>query len=159
CAKGFLVEALRDRGIEAYGLDISAYAIGEVRSDVRTFCRVASATEPIGRRYDLVVCIEVLEHLTLAEGARALANICASTDDVLFPSTPDDVDEPTHVTVRPRSFWIERFAEHGFALDTAHDASFVAPHAMRLRAGGPDRLPLDAILAHRDALRAELAAL
>src|SRR5437899_10358722 len=58
CAKGFLVEALRDRGVEAFGIDVSGYAIGEVRSDVRSFCSVASATEPIPRRYDLIGCIE-----------------------------------------------------------------------------------------------------
>ena len=36
-------------------------------------------------------------------------------DDILFSSTPDDFDEPTHVNVRPASWWIERFAERGFA--------------------------------------------
>lgn len=46
CAKGFLVEALRDRGIEAFGIDISEYAIGEVRSDIRPYCLVASAVDP-----------------------------------------------------------------------------------------------------------------
>src|ERR1700675_1482354 len=62
CAKGFLVEALRDRGVEAFGIDISPYAISEVRPDIRHFCRVASAVEPFDRRYDLIICIEVLEH-------------------------------------------------------------------------------------------------
>src|SRR5215470_19512911 len=42
CAKGFLVEALRDRGVEAFGIDVSRYAIGEVRDDIKPFCRVAS---------------------------------------------------------------------------------------------------------------------
>ena len=36
CAKGFLVEALWERGVEAYGIDISEYAIGEVRMDMQT---------------------------------------------------------------------------------------------------------------------------
>src|SRR5712691_9792606 len=47
CAWGFLVEALRDRGVEAWGVDISPYAIGRVRQDMQPFCRVASLTEPI----------------------------------------------------------------------------------------------------------------
>lgn len=38
CAKGFLVEALRDRGVDAYGLDVSEYAIGQARDDIRGFC-------------------------------------------------------------------------------------------------------------------------
>jgi 2-polyprenyl-3-methyl-5-hydroxy-6-metoxy-1,4-benzoquinol methylase len=34
CAWGYLVAALRDKGVEAYGIDISEYAIGKVREDV-----------------------------------------------------------------------------------------------------------------------------
>src|SRR5437868_9639087 len=44
CAKGFLVECLRDRGVDAFGFDISDYAIGEIRSDIKQFCWVGSAT-------------------------------------------------------------------------------------------------------------------
>src|ERR1700682_4741490 len=63
CAMGFLVEALRDRGGEAYGLDVSEYAISQVRQDVAPYCKVASLAEPIAGRFDLITCIEVLEHL------------------------------------------------------------------------------------------------
>src|SRR5438105_293935 len=63
CAMGFLVEALRDRGVEAYGVDISDYAISQVRSDVKPYCKVGSITEPLDSKYDLIVSIEVLEHL------------------------------------------------------------------------------------------------
>jgi GT2 family glycosyltransferase/SAM-dependent methyltransferase len=157
CAKGFLVEALRDRGVEAFGLDISDYAIGEVRPDIRAFCRVASASDPLPQRYDLIVCIEVLEHMPASEGERAIAHMAHSTGDVLFSSTPDDFEEPTHVNVRPRSHWIERFADQGFHLDAEFDAGFVAPHAMRFRTGRPDVSVVDALLAQGDRRRAELA--
>src|ERR1700675_4264980 len=39
CAMGFLVEALRDRGVDAFGIDISEYAISQVRSDIKPYCR------------------------------------------------------------------------------------------------------------------------
>lgn len=159
CAKGFLVEALRDRGVEAFGIDISEYAIGEVRPDLEPYCRVASAVEPFDERYDLVTCIEVLEHLGEEDGRTAIANICRSAEDVLFSSTPDDFTEPTHVNVRPRSWWIERFAEHGFRLDADFDAGFIAAHAMRFRAGPATGSLLDPLLAQRHGLLRQLAAL
>jgi GT2 family glycosyltransferase/predicted nucleic acid-binding Zn-ribbon protein len=159
CAKGFLVEALRDRGVEAFGIDISEYAIGEVRPDLEPHCRVASAVEPFDEHYDLITCIEVLEHLGEEDGRTAIANICRSADDVLLSSTPDDVTEPTHVNVRPCSWWIERFAEHGFRLDTDFDAGFIAAHAMRFRAGPAAGSPLDPLLAQRHGLLRQLAAL
>ncbi len=159
CAKGFLVESLRDRGVDAYGIDVSEYAIGEVRPDVRPYCRVASAVEPYDRSYDLIVCIEVLEHLSEEDGRAALANMCGRTNDVLFTSTPDDVIEPTHVNVRPRSWWIERFAEHDFQLDVGFDASFITPHGMRFKRASAPAGPLDAVLIQREELFRRVATL
>jgi len=37
CAMGFLVEALRERGVEAYGVDISEYAISQVHPSVKPY--------------------------------------------------------------------------------------------------------------------------
>src|SRR5437773_4487870 len=47
CAMGMLVEAFWDRGVDASGLDISSYAISQVRRDMQPYCRVGSLTEPI----------------------------------------------------------------------------------------------------------------
>src|SRR5262249_42934680 len=142
------------------------YAIEEVRPDVRPYCRLASATEPLGERYDLIVCIEVLEHLDEVDGRQAVANICASTEDVLFSSTPDDFTQPTHVNVRPASWWIARSAAHGFPVDVESDAGFIAPHALRFRARPAAGSLVDPLLVQRhqllrrlDSLRAEVAGL
>ena len=134
CAMGFLVEALRDRDVEAYGVDISPYAIGQVVDAIAPYCWVGRATEPFPRQYDLIVCIEVLEHLAPAEAEDAVANICAHTRDVVFSSTPFDYAELTHLNVQPPEYWAVMFARHGFVRDVAFDASFIAPWTMRLRA-------------------------
>ena len=47
CAMGYLVAALRDRGVEAYGIDISEYAISRAREDIRPYCVVGSLTEAL----------------------------------------------------------------------------------------------------------------
>jgi glycosyltransferase involved in cell wall biosynthesis/2-polyprenyl-3-methyl-5-hydroxy-6-metoxy-1,4-benzoquinol methylase len=133
CAKGFLVEALRDRGVEAFGLDISEYAIGRVREDIKPYCWVGSVLESFPRCYDLIVCIEVLEHLPAAEAELAVDNLCRHADDILFSSTPDDFTEPTHCNVQPVEYWAEIFARHGFYRDVDFDAAFVAEHGGRFR--------------------------
>jgi GT2 family glycosyltransferase len=140
CAKGLLVEALWTRGIEAWGVDISSYAISQVRPDVQSYCRVASLTEPIAGHYDLITCIEVLEHMTAEEARIAIGNMTAATDTILFSSTPSDFNEPTHVNVRPVVSWLRLFTEFDFQPDVLFDASFVAPHAMLLRRQ-KERLP------------------
>lgn len=134
CAMGFLVEALRDRGVEAWGVDISKYAISKVRPDIREYCRVASVTDPLERVYDLIVCIEVLEHLPAADGALAIDNFCAHAREVLFSSTPEDVTETTHVNVQPTSYWASAFAQRGFLREVDFDASdYLNTWALRLR--------------------------
>jgi SAM-dependent methyltransferase len=140
CAYGLYVQALRGFGVDALGMDVSDYAIARAPAGARAYCHVASLatpwTAPLDRQYDLVMCIEVLEHMPEDEGMRAIANLCAHTDAVLFSSSPDDFTEPTHVNVRPREYWQAAFGRHGFQIDNAIDAGFVAPWAMGLRRKG-----------------------
>jgi O-antigen biosynthesis protein len=133
CAMGFLVEALLDRGIEARGIDISPYAISRVRRDIAPYCRVASLTEPIKERFDLITCIEVLEHMPAEDGRVAIRNFCQATDTILFSSSPRDLTEPTHFNVCPPIAWLKLFADAGFWPDLQYDAGFLTPHAMLLR--------------------------
>jgi hypothetical protein len=133
CAFGMLVEQLRARGIEAEGIDISGYAIAQAHESVRPYVRVASVTEPFGRRYDLIVCIEVLEHMPRHEAEAAIANMCAWSDDILFSSSPYDHKEATHMNVNPPEYWADQFARHGFFRDVDFDASFLTPWAVRFR--------------------------
>jgi hypothetical protein len=131
CARGLLVETLRDRGVDARGVDLSSFAIASVSEALRPFCAQGSIAEPFGRRFDLIVCIEVLEHMPADEADRAIANFAAHTDDVLFSSTPFDYREPTHINVRMPEDWAEAFARHGFYRDVDFDASFITKWAVR----------------------------
>lgn len=137
CAMGHLVAALRDLGVEAYGVDISKYAISKVREDIRPFCKVGSLTEPLPSglpdRYDLVVTVEVLEHLYEEDGRQAIRNLCQLTDKVLFTSTPDDFTEPTHVNVQQREYWCRAFFENGFMDDINYRPTYLTAHALLFR--------------------------
>ena len=175
CAMGFLVEGLRDRGVEAYGVDISEYAISQVREDIRPHCWVGSVTDALPRRYDLIVTIEVLEHLDEETGQKAIANFALHSDDILFSSSPDDLEEATHSNVRPTEYWAERFRAAGMLRDPDWDPSGgLPPWAIRFRKAtveaasalaGYERLAyrlsrrsleLDAGLQEQSAQRAEL---
>ncbi|MBV8718720.1 MAG: glycosyltransferase [Chloroflexi bacterium] len=146
CALGMLVEALRKLGVDAWGVDVSTYAIGQVPQDVRQFCSVASVTDDLNRDYDLVTCIEVLEHLRPHDADQAVANFASHTHTVLLSSTPDDYQEPTHLNVQPPEYWVGMFARHGFYRDLAFDAYYVSQHAMLFRK--QVGLPLDALCAY-----------
>lgn len=143
CALGILVETLRAQGIDAHGIDISSYAIANVHEPIRPFCRQGSIASEFTGRYDLIVSIEVLEHMAPRDGEEAIANFCRHTDDVLFSSSPSDHREPSHVNVQPAEYWAEQFARHGFYRDVDFDASFLTAWAVRFRRG---REPLPRIV-------------
>ncbi len=133
CALGMLVKALRDLGVEAYGIDISEYAITHTDPSVSSYCRVCSLTEPLPgefpTHFDMITCVEVLEHLTEADGKKAIANLCRYTDMVLFSSTSKKDEDPTHLNVRTSDFWASAFAEVGFYNQTDRYPSFLSADA------------------------------
>jgi SAM-dependent methyltransferase len=133
CAFGFLVEGLRKRDIEAFGIDISEYAIQQVDASISTFCSVASITKPFSRKFDLIVTIEVLEHLPWEQAQQAVKNLCQYTDDILFSSSPYDYREVTHYNVQPPEVWAELFAREGFYRDLDFNGSFLTNWAVRYR--------------------------
>lgn len=134
CAMGHLVVALRDRGVEAFGIDVSEYAISKVREDIRPFCRVASALEQLPQDlpqyYDLVVTIEVVEHLHEEDCELFINNICRHTDKIIFSSSPDDFWEATHFNVQQPEYWVKRFAREGFFRDLIYDGTYISKQSM-----------------------------
>jgi SAM-dependent methyltransferase len=177
CAMGFLVEAFWDRGVEAWGRDISEFAISQVRADLRDFCCVGSIADPIEGRFDLITCIEVLEHMPEAAAVQAIEAMTAATDRILFSSSPRDLQEPTHINVKPTIYWLRLFAARGFAPLLSYDPTFVSPQCIVLeRVAQPSgeqillgyseivrlrlqRADKEAVEQERQAVRRELAAL
>jgi hypothetical protein len=136
CAWGLLVEALRARGVDAHGCDISSYAIAQAHPSTRPYCWQASATDEIQGRYDLIICMEIFPHLTEAAATAAIANMCRHTSTVLFSSSPADPDAPRHLNALPPEHWAGVFSNQGFDRDETVDASFMTPWAALYRKRG-----------------------
>lgn len=133
CALGFLVEGLRNLGVSAFGVDISNYALGEVHTTIKRYCWQGSIGDPFPQRYDLITCIEVLEHIPGEQAEEVIGNLCSHTDDILFSSTPFDYSEKTHFNVQPPEYWSELFTKQGFFRDVDYDATYITDWAVRYR--------------------------
>lgn len=118
CAIGLLVGALRQRGVDAIGFDVSRFAIDEAVAHGllgKAFNFSLDDSQLYGGLYDLVTCIEVVEHIDPEFADTAISNLCRMAKvAILFSSTPDDFTEPTHVNVQPEDYWLQLFARHGF---------------------------------------------
>jgi SAM-dependent methyltransferase len=133
CAYGYMIEVMRPRGVECWGIDVSEHAIQSVHPDARQYCRTASVLDPLPQKYDLITCFEVVEHMPPGQGEQAIANLCRYTDDILFCSSPVDFKEATHLNVQPVEYWAEQFAVQGFYRDVDLDASTIVSWAARYR--------------------------
>ena len=120
CAKGFHVLFFRKFGAEAYGVDVSKYAIERAPKSIRRYLFVTNCEQeclPFPDNYfDLVTMFEVIEHLgnydyTLREISRVL-NSCGMLF-ITTPLPPGDQD-PTHIHVWDRTTWLNIFSKHGF---------------------------------------------
>lgn len=120
CSIGVLVKALRDIGVDAYGVDYSEYALSNAPKEIGTYLkRVAVDKEklPFGDgSFDMVTMLELLEHLQdhrllIEETKRVLKK-----GGVVFVTTPWDLspEEPSHINIHPRKFWIKEFESLGF---------------------------------------------
>lgn len=142
CAKGFLVEMLRERGVDARGIDFSPHAISEVYEPIRPYCRVGDVREPAGGRYDVAICMEVVEHLAERDASRAVATLAGAANTVYFSSNPDeDYPEVTHVNVQETPYWERHFERHGMARDVSFDPTFIADWAVKFK-----RKPVDIVM-------------
>ncbi len=100
CGLGYLTYALRKRGINARGIDLSATAIAEAKRRFGDHYAVATIAETaaVGERFDLVIMTEVIEHvedpIALVRDALGLV----TSGGALFITTPNrDYYPPTAI--------------------------------------------------------------
>jgi len=120
CAKGFLVNALRIIGIDAYGEDISEYAVENCHLNVREYVSL-----PTDKYYDLLICKDVLEHVEEEDLPKVLQFLKKKSNQFFFVVPLGDEDrfrireyevDITHVTKKNEEWWIKLFEYQGFEL-------------------------------------------
>ena len=129
CAYGFLIRHMRRRGFESWGLDFSEYALEQAPEDIKPFLRQFDLTEPqpsfFGtEKFTLLTCIETLEHIPEQHARRAVGHLFAllrpggtAALTVCVEGQHGWDTDPTHVTIKPRQFWIDLLIDAGFLLD------------------------------------------
>lgn len=128
CSKGFLVKAMRDIGVDAYGLDISEWAIKNCHPDVKNHVyQIQNKTIFI---QDHFYCKDVLEHLTNDQLNEVLETAFTYTHKsllLIFPlcqydggpyTYPNDEKDKTHIQRRSLASWLDIIRKYskGFAV-------------------------------------------
>jgi len=90
CALGFSVKIAQDEGFDAFGVDLSKYAVSEARKLVgdRVLCADVETEIPFASRYfDVVTAWDVLEHLKRPDLFLRSVNRVLKEKGLLFIST------------------------------------------------------------------------
>lgn len=115
CAMGYCVARLRKRGVDAWGVDVSKYALSQASDEVKPYLKLASADNlPFkDKEFDIAFSASTFEHLPSEILAKAIAEVVRVAKRGIIAVTPGDdpyFDEDiTHRTKQPLSWWRGQF--------------------------------------------------
>jgi len=120
CAKGFLVRALRCLSVDAWGIDISRYALSKAPSDAKPFlfenieyCPPAS----------IVFAKDTLEHIPYQSLCDVLRQLSNKAQQAMFIVPFGDQgkyriaqyhQDVTHIIAESEGWWLKRFEDSGY---------------------------------------------
>lgn len=125
CAKGFMVYALRLLGKDAYGVDVSEYAITNCHEKVKKYLDVINSAEELYGGWDLIIAKDVLEHIpkeiipsVLSEFRRRCKNLFVAVplgDGKRYRIREYEMDV-THIVREPEEWWLTTIVDAGFKI-------------------------------------------
>lgn len=114
CGAGHLVEIAHALYVHAIGMDIA------IEHETSRLWR-ADITQPLKRglvAFDLVLCLEVAEHLPAADAGGLCSLLAATTRGrLLFSAATPGQGGAGHVNEQPFDYWVERLTACGLRLD------------------------------------------
>jgi 2-polyprenyl-3-methyl-5-hydroxy-6-metoxy-1,4-benzoquinol methylase len=124
CAYGLVVDRLQLRGIPAHGFDHSEFAISRASPRIRDTVWVGDAADPAAWSVgpvDLVLCTEVLEHLTPDQARAFLENAYQHAERALVlvttPSHPEVAEgDESHINIAPMKWWMDLIRSVGWQI-------------------------------------------
>jgi SAM-dependent methyltransferase len=116
CARGLWLDAWIKRGAtDVFGLDSADVDPADLVIPATKF-RALDISKPfsLGRKFDLVQCLEVCEHLPQASAATVVKSLVEHADIVLFSAATPGQGGEFHVNEQPLEYWSALFAECGY---------------------------------------------
>lgn len=123
CAKGFLVNAMRLLGLEAYGVDVSEYAISQAMKETNGYVKVIEPFSDNFRTCNHLIAKDILEHIEY-EHIDTQMEILRAKCETIFAVIPlgdgekylipaYEFDKSHHIR-ESKEWWHDKFKKAGF---------------------------------------------
>lgn len=118
CGVGAWPAVFREHGVEeAWGVDGDWVDTKALRIPREHFVEAdLNAPLDLGRRFDLVVSLEVAEHLDEANAVTFVETLTRHGPVVLFSAAVPDQGGASHVNEQWPAYWVEHFRQQGYAV-------------------------------------------
>ena len=129
CAYGYIVKRLVAKGVDAYGCDISNWCQLQAAKIIPGRFVLASADSlPFpDKRFDVVYCEGVMEHLTEQEVENAFKEFERVSQKRILAVTFGKGNTSGHLCNHDVHWWYERMPRDSYLYTGEHDSSNVAP--------------------------------
>ena len=117
CGSGYFLDAFRRLGVrETVGVDAPFGDAEAVRGHGHEFVPVDLQGERLEfeRRFDLVLCLEVAEHLAPERGPRLVEDLVRHGEVIAFSAAIPHQSGHGHINEQLQSYWASQFAQHGY---------------------------------------------
>lgn len=123
CGQGFLLDPLKNGGIDVYGIEKSEAAKRLMNDDLEKCVKVGDFSKAAGD-FDLVCCVEVAEHIKPHRSIELVDTLTSvSKRYIYFTAATPEQGGHGHINCRPHEYWLKAFTEQGFVVDekNTHD--------------------------------------
>jgi SAM-dependent methyltransferase len=118
CGTGAMLADLHAQGVKVLGLEYSRSALKICQRrglDVREHDIEAGSDITGLGRFDVAICAEVAEHVKPQFSENLVRELTTLSDQIVFTAAvPGQGGGVDHVNEQPNSYWIRKFARHGF---------------------------------------------
>lgn len=118
CGRGAWLAAWRDLGVtNCLGVDGAYVDTGRLGIPREAFlARDISMHFSLNRKFDLVQCLEVAEHIPASRADSLVSNLTLHGDVILFSAAVPGQGGEFHVNEQPHEYWRDKFAERGYRM-------------------------------------------
>lgn len=121
CGIGDYVHGFIMNGVDAFGIEgskncIPYLAVPKDKIFIKDIRELIRETIGIGL-YDMILCLEVLEHIEHEFAETIIYNFSNMSNKILTSAAPPGQKGHYHVNCRPKKYWERRFLKYGYQRD------------------------------------------